>query len=129
MSLPPNTEIREVLGILRYKVTPILKRGKCILIFNIGYSSVAGLQIKRAKESAMLGPIIPLPASALASVTSDPSCYDLSNRLSINRDETVLTFYNRYIIAGRPPRSELSLSSRLHGLSVRDTLITHEFKI
>ena len=91
MSLPPNTEIREVLGIFRDKVTSILKRAKCVLIFNIGSSSVAGLQIKRTKESAMLGPIILLSASALVSVISDPSCYDLSNGLSINKDETLLT--------------------------------------
>lgn len=87
-----------------------------ICSFVIGYSSATGLQIKGLTKPAMAGPIVSLWDPMLVSVTNSHSCYDVSKGLSINRDEILLRFYNRYIMARRPPRTELHISHQLDGI-------------
>jgi hypothetical protein len=97
-------------------------------LFEAGYSSVCGLQLMEGSEPIM-GPLLSLSQPVLVAVTSGKSCIDISKGLSINQNESFLKFYNRYIMARRPQRSELKLHTELDGITVTDTLMNEGQKI
>ncbi|KAF3403195.1 hypothetical protein DPV78_004126 [Talaromyces pinophilus] len=101
----PNCEICEVLQILKDK----------------GYSEVTGLQTKGPSMTGRVGPIYPVSSPVAVRVSTGGSCYDVSKGLRINENESLLRFYNKYIMQRRPSRAQLSMTFSLDSIDIRDT--------
>lgn len=74
----------------------------------------------------MMGPIYSLDGPVPVRVTSDTSCYDVSQGLRINENETLVTFYNRYIMNRRQNQPELLITHKLDGICATDTLMKED---
>ncbi len=70
----------------------------------------------------MLGPVVSLSSPVLVSVTSGPSNYDILKGLSINKDEKLIIYFNRFIMHRRSS-SELEITFKLDGIQVWDRLV------
>jgi hypothetical protein len=67
-----------------------------------------------------MGPIISISKSMPLSITARKSCYNISDGLSINEDEKLLTFYNRVIDSRTVAKHELSVRYELDGINVKN---------
>lgn len=74
----------------------------------------------------MMGPIYSLDGPVPVRLTSGTSCYDVSQGLRINEDETLLAFYNRYIMNRRQNQPGLLIRHKLDGIYATDTLMKED---